>query len=76
MDLDQSEQREDWQMKNANEQPWWINAHERPPEIGRIMDALVEAGLCDWTSRANPHPQDYALVAWWAINREGQENHA
>jgi hypothetical protein len=60
-------------MGGSNSQPWWIAAHERPVEVGRIMDALVEAGLCDWTARTKPHPQDYALVAWWILREADPE---
>lgn len=52
---------------NSNEQPWWIPATERPPEVGELMQAFVDAGLCQWDARTRPYPQDYALVAWSAL---------
>lgn len=47
----------------STQQPWWVNAHERPEWFFELEKAFVEAGLCDWSSVSKPHPQDYALVA-------------
>jgi hypothetical protein len=57
-------------MRKAADQPWWINADRRPPEIRAIENALVAAGLCAWDARGNPHPQEYALVAYWALRED------
>lgn len=52
-------------MKRSIDEPWWVNAHERPAWLGEFEKALVEADLCDWTGGRLPHPQEPALFAWW-----------
>jgi hypothetical protein len=56
-------------MKRPVDQPWWINATERPPEFFELEQAFVDAGLCRWDGHGSPHPQEFALVALWAVEK-------
>lgn len=53
---------------NSTGKPWWINAHETPKWFGELCQMFVDEGLCDWSARSKPHPQDYALVATFFFN--------